>query len=133
MGIQEPQLAGDVGYDMRCRKTQVIPSKCFWQVEVGVEGSALRVAIPKRYWGFIMGRSGMLREGLIVSSTPIDSGYRGPLYVFVYNTNDRDVVLGEDERIAQLVLVKSFTPPLQITGTLPSSERGERGFGSTGK
>jgi dUTP pyrophosphatase len=133
ISIESPKLTGDVGYDLRCMRPYSFQPGSFHRVAVGAEFEPLKVAIPEGYWGFIMSRSRLLEQGLVVLSTPIDSGYRGPLYVFAHNVGSHRIVLGEDERIAQLVLIKSHTPPLYLVDILPSSERGEQGFGSTGK
>lgn len=133
VGIDSPQRAGDVGYDLHCRFSCSLQPGAFKRIAVGTEADALKVAIPDGYWGFIMGRSRLLEQGLIVSSTPIDSGYRGPLYTFAHNVSLHRIVIEKGERIAQLVLIESQTPPLYLADVLPASERGEQGFGSTGK
>lgn len=132
--IQEPQLPGDVGYDLQCmERVRIQPGK-FERIAIGrgEGGTPLQIAIPEGYWGLITGRSKLLLHGIMVSSTPIDSGYRGPIYIFVYNAGPCLYEFNRGDRIGQLVLVKAFTPPIQI-GSLPPSERGERGFGSTGR
>lgn len=95
------------------------------------------IAIPEGYAGFVQPRSGLaLRHGVTCLNTPglIDSGYRGELKVLLVNTDPSepfDVVRGE--RIAQLVIQRVESCRFVEVGELPDSERGEGGFGSTGR
>lgn len=98
--------------------------------------TGLALAIPKGYAGFVQPRSGLAaKNGVTVLNTPglIDSGYRGELKVLLINTDPSepfDIVRGE--RIAQLVIQKVEQVEFDEVDSLPSSERGEGGFGSTG-
>ena len=95
------------------------------------------IAIPTGYAGFVQPRSGLaLKHGVTCLNTPglIDSGYRGELKVLLVNTDPTDpfeVVRGE--RIAQLVIQRVEECRFAEVDELPSSERGEGGFGSTGR
>ena len=96
----------------------------------------LSLAIPEGYAGFVQPRSGLaVKNGITVLNTPglIDSGYRGELKVLLINTDPTtpfEIVRGE--RIAQLVIQKVEQVEFVEMDSLPSSERGEGGFGSTG-
>ena len=98
--------------------------------------TGLALAIPEGYAGFVQPRSGLaVKNGVTVLNTPglIDSGYRGELKVLLINTDPSepfDIVRGE--RIAQLVIQKVEQVEFDEVDSLPSSERGEGGFGSTG-
>ena len=87
--------------------------------------------------GFVQPRSGLaLKHGVTCLNTPglIDSGYRGELKVLLVNTDPTDpfeVVRGE--RIAQLVIQRVEECRFAEVDELPPSERGEGGFGSTGR
>ena len=95
------------------------------------------IAIPVGYAGFVQPRSGLaLKHGVTCLNTPglIDSGYRGELKVLLVNTDPTEpfeVVRGE--RIAQLVIQRVEECRFAEVDELPSSERGEGGFGSTGR
>ena len=99
-------------------------------------GTGIAIAIPPGYAGFVQPRSGLaVKNGVTVLNTPglIDSGYRGELKVLLINTDPSepfDIVRGE--RIAQLVIQKVEQVEFDEVDSLPSSERGEGGFGSTG-
>lgn len=94
------------------------------------------IAIPPGFAGLIQPRSGLAyKHGVTVLNTPglIDSGYRGELKVLLINTDPEipfDVVRGD--RIAQLVIQRVEHVQFIEVDELPSSERGEGGFGSTG-
>ena len=103
----------------------------------GLVATGLAVAIPDGYAGFVQPRSGLAaKHGVTCLNTPglIDSGYRGELKVILVNTDpteDFEVVRGE--RIAQLVIQAVETAELVPVAELPSSERGDGGFGHTGR
>ena len=63
----------------------------------------------------------------------IDSGYRGELGVLYDNTSNDDMYIGKGERIAQLLVMPSYRFQPEVVETLEGSDRGEGGFGSTGK
>ncbi len=75
------------------------------------------------------------RHGVTLVNAPglIDSGYRGELRVLLLNTDPTQAFeLSAGDRIAQLVVVDVLTPELEEVDMLDSSERAERGFGSSG-
>ena len=99
--------------------------------------TGIAIAIPEGYAGFIQPRSGLAaKNGITCLNTPglIDSGYRGELKVLLVNTDPNDsfnVVRGE--RIAQLVIQRVETAEFEELDVLPTTKRGEGGFGSTGR
>jgi dUTP pyrophosphatase len=93
------------------------------------------VAIPPGYEGQVRPRSGLAaKNGITVLNTPgtIDADYRGEIVVIVLNTSTRKFVIEPGMRIAQLVFAPVTMFELQTVEELPSTERGEGGFGSTG-
>jgi len=99
--------------------------------------TGLAIAIPEGYAGFIQPRSGLaLKHGVTCLNTPglIDSGYRGELKVLLVNTDPTTAFeLKRGERIAQLVVQAVESAALVAVDELPSSDRGEGGFGHTGR
>jgi dUTP pyrophosphatase len=101
--------------------------------------TGMAVAIPSGYAGFVLPRSGLaLRHGVTCLNTPglIDSGYRGELAVVLVNTDpDDDYTVHRGDRIAQLVLQPVAGAVFEPVGSdgLPRSERGEGGFGHSGR
>ena len=99
-------------------------------------GTGIAVAIPEGYAGFVQARSGRaLKEGLALVNAPglIDSGYRGEIKVIVINlAASDDIRIERGEKIAQLVIQEVTPVEVNEVNELPTSERGEGGFGSTG-
>lgn len=99
--------------------------------------TGLAISIPEGYAGFVQPRSGLaLKHGVTCLNTPglIDSGYRGELKVILVNTDPtQSYEVKKGERIAQLVIQEVAKTRLKEVDELPPSDRGEGGFGSTGK
>lgn len=97
----------------------------------------IRVALPPGFWGRITGRSSSVRRGLLVSEGIIDTGYRGELYFGVLNLRPWPRKVKAGERLAQLILHNHPCERVEWyyvkPNELSSSERGGKGFGSTGR
>ena len=97
--------------------------------------TGLFIALPKGYEAQIRPRSGLaLKQGLTVLNSPgtIDADYRGEIGIVLVNTSNQPVRIKDGERIAQMVIAKHETIEWEIVEELPSTERGEGGFGHTG-
>jgi dUTP pyrophosphatase len=94
------------------------------------------VALPEGYAGFVHPRSGLAaRSGVGIVNAPgtIDAGYRGEIKVILINhDHSTPVQLRRGDRIAQLVIQRVEQVEFVAAETLPGSERGEGGHGSTG-
>lgn len=99
--------------------------------------TGIALAIPEGYAGFVLARSGRaLKEGLALPNAPglIDSGYRGEIQVVVVNLDTSDpIYIRRGEKIAQLVVQAVERAEIVEVDELPQSQRGEGGFGSTGR
>ena len=99
--------------------------------------TGVAIAIPEGFAGFVQPRSGLaLKHGITCLNTPglIDSGYRGELKVLLINTDPSEAFeVNKGERIAQLVIKRVEECDFQVVEELPDSERGETGFGSSGR
>jgi dUTP pyrophosphatase len=102
-------------------------------------GTGLIVAIPPGYAGFVQPRSGLaLRHGVTCLNTPglIDAGYRGEVRVLLVNTDPGEPYeIRRGDRIAQLVVqeVEAVEFHAVPEGDLPPAERGDGGFGHSGR
>ncbi len=98
--------------------------------------TGLSLAIPIGYEGQVRPRSGLaLRHGITVANSPgtIDADYRGELKVLLVNLGAEPFEVRHGERIAQLVLAPvALLEPFEVE-ELPAAERGDGGFGSTGR
>lgn len=103
----------------------------------GLVPTGVTVAIPRGYAGFIQPRSGLaLRHGVTVLNTPglIDADYRGELKVLLVNLDPAETFLvTRGERIAQLVVQPVEHVRFVETDELDDTDRGEGGFGHTGR
>ena len=99
--------------------------------------TGIALAIPAGYAGFVQPRSGLaLRHGVTCLNTPglIDAGYRDEVRVLLVNTDPSEPYKVErGDRIAQLVIQKVEQAAFEVVDTLPPSERGLGGFGSSGR
>ncbi len=98
--------------------------------------TGLRMAIAPGYEIQVRPRSGLaLKHGITVTNSPgtIDADYRGPVGIILANTSREDFVINRGDRIAQLVLQEVLQADIEVVSTLPESQRGAGGFGSTGK
>lgn len=96
----------------------------------------LRVEIPLGYEIQIRPRSGLAaKNGIGVLNSPgtIDSDYRGEIKIILFNFSEEDFIIKRGERIAQMVLSEVYKMILVEEENLNESQRGEGGFGHTGK
>ena len=98
--------------------------------------TGLSIAIPNDTEIQIRPRSGLaVKSNISVLNTPgtIDSDYRGELKVILFNHGDKEFIINNGDRIAQMVLVPIFKVQFEEVQDLPETIRGSGGFGSTGK
>jgi dUTP pyrophosphatase len=124
--------AGDAGLDLLAAEDVTLNPGERTAIPTGIA-----VAIPEGHAGFVHARSGKaLKEGLAVANAPglIDSGYRGEIKVIVVNLDPSSTIdIKRGEKVAQLVVQPVVGAQLEEVEQLPDSERGEGGFGSTGR
>jgi dUTP pyrophosphatase len=130
--LPEAQHPGDAGLDLRANAdVEVLPG------ERAMIPTGLAVAIPDGHAGLVLPRSGLAsKHGLTLANAPglIDAGYRGEVVVAVVNLDRTESVkVARGDRIAQLVVVAVPHVEPAWAEELPTSSRGEGGFGSTGR
>lgn len=132
------ETAGAAGADLRAdlpqeeRRLGILLAP----MERRVVPTGLRVAIPEGFEMQIRPRSGLaLKHGITLANTPgtIDSDYRGPLGVLLINLGLKPYIVHHGDRIAQAVVAPIIQLPYEEVGKLGKTERGEGGFGSTGR
>jgi dUTP pyrophosphatase len=119
------------GMDVRCAADFTL-----YPNERRLVGTGLRVAIPPGYEGQVRPRSGLaFKHGISLVNTPgtIDADYRGEIGVILINHGADVVTFNAGDRIAQLVICPVARAELVVVEALEETERGEGGFGSTGK
>lgn len=120
---------GDAGYDLVSVEAVSIPPGRRALIDTG-----LAVAIPEDHYGRIAPRSGLaVKAGVNLGAGVVDSGYRGPVKVLVFNHGVGHFVVAPGDRIAQIILERISTPEPEWAEELPETVRGDGGFGSSGK
>lgn len=130
IGLPDYAHPYDAGADLRSRISCVIEP-----AEAKLVPTGIRVAVPQGYELQVRPRSGLaLKHGVTVLNTPgtVDSGYRGEVGVILINHGLEPFMVKRGDRIAQLVLARVETASYVAVESLPESERGDGGFGSTG-
>ena len=127
--------AGSAGLDLRaCLETPLTLAPNAWQLVP--TGMAIHLADPG-YAALILPRSGLgHKHGIVLGNLVglIDSDYQGQLMVSAWNRSDVAYTLAPRERLAQLVIVPVVQAQFNIVDEFPAaSERGEGGYGSTGR
>ena len=98
--------------------------------------TGLHIALPAGYEAQVRPRSGLaLKKGITVLNTPgtIDADYRGEIGVILINLSQEDFVVEDGERIAQMIIARHEQGGFIPVEVLNETERGEGGFGHTGK
>ena len=115
------------GYDLYSYESETIVSNQIKLIDTGIS-----IRVPEGTYGRIAPRSSVSKKGILINAGVIDRDYRGPVKVMVHNLSNNDYVINKNDRIAQLILEKIKTPPVELVEELDDTERGAGGFGSTG-
>jgi len=122
---------GDAGVDLTSVADLILKAG-----ERALVPTGIAMAIPKGFGGFVQPRSGLaVNHGITLTNAPglIDSNYRGEISVIIQNTGGDDFEIKVGDRIAQLVIMPVECAEFEAVEVLPESDRGEGGFGSSGK
>lgn len=100
-------------------------------------GTGVSIALPDGYVAFVVPRSGLaMKHGLTIVNSPgtVDAGYRGEIRITLLNTDLAEPYsIAVGDRIAQLIVMPVSRARFIPVETLPGSQRGTSGFGSTGR
>jgi dUTP pyrophosphatase len=118
----------DGGFDLYSRECVIIPAGGSYTFDTGVH-----MEIPRGYVGDVEPKSGLMVKYGIVTDGTVDAGYTGSIRVKLFNLGKDGVGIVKKQKIAQLVIKKITTPALEVVDRLEETERGDNGFGSTGK
>ena len=132
--LQSYGSAGSAGLDLRaCIEKELVINP--GETELIPSGISIYIKNPG-YAALIIPRSGLgHKHGIVLGNLVglIDSDYQGELLISCWNRGDKEFIINPLERIAQLVLVPVYQASFNLVNDFESSERGEGGFGSTGK
>ena len=118
----------DAGLDLRTPETVTVPAYGSVAVDTGVH-----VALPHGCAGLLVSKSGLNVKHDITSTGLIDEGYTGSIVVKLYNHGGEDHEFEAGDKITQLVVIPVVCEPLEQISVFLPSERGDNGFGSTGR
>ena len=123
----------DAGYDLRTPMD-------FWVYGGGhaIIDTGVHIQIPEGYVGFLKSKSGLNVKNHLTGEGVIDSGYTGSIVVKLYSNARGDDALfrklfKRGDKIIQLVLLPIIKPDIEIVDELEDTERGDNGFGSSGR
>ena len=120
--------ADDAGYDLLASEACVVKKRKRRLVKTG-----LHVAVPSGTYGRVAPRSGLaMRHGIDVGAGVVDRGYTGEIKVLLINHSDTDYRVHKNDSIAQLIVTSIEKPRVVLVDQLRASERGAKGFGSSG-
>lgn len=121
--------ADDAGLDLYSRENRVIYPHSSATFDTGVH-----VEIPRGYVGMIKSKSGLNVKYGLTSEGVIDCGFKGSMRVKLYNHSSEAYTVAAGDKISQLVIMPIITPELELVKDFGTeTERGDNGFGSTGK
>ena len=120
--------AQDAGLDLRSPEKIPVYAGQSVVIDTGVH-----IAIPDGFVGMLKSKSGLNVKYGLLNEGVIDAGYTGSIIVKLYNWGSRDIMIEKGDKISQLVILPILIPELDIVADLDKTERGNDGFGSTGR
>jgi len=130
-GAYMPERAHDTdaGYDLRTPKRVVIHRNSSETIDTGVH-----IEIPAGMFGKLESKSGLnVNHSVVSHGGVIDCGYTGSIRAKLYNHGERDYVFEKGDKIVQLIFHRYEAPEFELVNEFDETERGDSGFGSTGK
>lgn len=118
----------DAGLDLYSREDTIVCAKESAKFDTGVH-----IELPPDTVGFIKSKSGLNVKHGITSEGVIDEGYTGSIVVKLYNHSGYDYKVKRGDKITQLVVLPVIKPSLELVDSLEETDRGNNGFGSSGR
>ena len=118
----------DAGADLRSPVESVVPAHNSVVIDTGVH-----VEIPEGYVGMLKSKSGLNVKHNLIGEGVIDCGFMGSIRVKLYNLGDTDYQIHRGDKIIQLVIMPCVYCEFTEVEQFADSERGDGGFGSTGR
>lgn len=118
----------DAGMDLYAAEDRVVMAHSSATFDTGVH-----VQLPPLTAGMLKSKSGLNVKHNITSDGVIDVGYTGSICVKLYNHGFDNYQVRKGDKISQLVIVPVIIPDLEVVDKLEETERGDNGFGSTGR
>lgn len=126
--MPERAHATDAGADLRAPHDVIVKPKGSTVIDTGVH-----IELPPNTVGMLKSKSGLNVKHGITSEGVIDVGYTGSIAVKLYNHSDKPYEVKAGDKISQLVIMPILTPSFELVNELEETERGNNGFGSSGR
>lgn len=118
----------DAGFDLYSTQKYIIAPQTWCEIDYGIS-----VEIPLSYYGMLALRSKWGKNGLIQHIGIVDNSFRGRLSGFVYNASKEEIVIEKGDRVSQLIIQPYLITKVCEVKQLSKTERGSKGFGSSGR
>lgn len=118
----------DAGFDLYSREDKIIPAHGSAVFDIGVH-----IALDPLVAGILKSKSGLNVKHDLLNTGVIDPGYTGAIVVKLYNQGDCDYAVKAGDKISQILFVPVIKPELEVVEDLELTERGDNGFGSSGR
>ena len=120
---------GDVGFDLYANKAVTINAGAVGKIPTGIA-----MGIPDGYWIKLEDRSSVFTNvQLKIGAGIIDNGYTGEIIVCMLNGTSMPITIQKTEKFAQAILFELIEADVEEVSNLSSTERGDKGFGHSGK
>lgn len=119
--------ATDAGLDLKTPESFWLFANSYKVIDTGVH-----VELPPGTVGLITSKSGLMARGVTCRGT-IDEGYTGSIRAVLFNHGNEGIPFEAGQKVCQLVILPVTIPEVEFVDELEETERGENGFGSTGK
>ena len=127
--LPEKAHEADAGYDLRTPIPVRIPAGGSETIDTGVH-----IAIPEGFFGKLESKSGLnVKHNTVSLDGVIDAGYTGSIVVKLYNLGKQDYIFQTGEKIVQMIIQPCANFNIEQVKTLGDTERGDKGFGSSGR
>lgn len=122
--------SGDVGYDLKSTEEVLILAGDTKKIDTGIQ-----LELPEGYEAQVRPKSGISLKGILIHFGTVDNGFRGTVGVTITNLTSKTIKIENKEKIAQLVIKKYEYDalPVEVIEINENTERGEDGYGSTGR
>lgn len=118
----------DAGYDLRTPVCVTVPAGGFATVDTGVH-----IQLPSGKCAVVISKSGLYLKHNISSTGLIDEGFTGTIVVGLFNHGTADHTFIRGDKISQFFITDYYAEELELVEELSETERGDAGYGSTGK
>jgi dUTP pyrophosphatase len=120
--------AQSAAWDLQSPVDCLLPGRAVTRINL-----KLRIALPTGYYTQLVSRSSLASKGIVVIAGVIDADFRGDICVLLHNLTEKAFLIRAGDKVAGAIFLQYAEPVFQGVESLPSSDRGAGGFGSTGK